>query len=765
MAQPLKHRRLKREPAVPRKAAGSIRTLTGRRLWCFRLGALGLPFVLLVLLELGLRLFGYGYPTAFFSEWTARDGRKYLCNSDTFSSRFFPPGLERWASPFVIPAEKPADVRRIFIFGESAAMGDPEPAYGASRYLEVLLRNRFPGQEFEIVNLGITAVNSHVILPIAKECSTQHGDIWIIYMGNNEMVGPFGAATIFGWRAPPLPIVRSYLAIQRTRVGQLLVAGLRRFNHRNRSQAWGGMRMFLQNQVAPTDSHKETVYRSFATNLRDITGAGLDSGAKVILSTVSVNLRDCPPFASFTNRQLSAEQLEQFQNYYAEGLQAEHGGNCNQALQNFAQAAGLDPHCADVQFHWADGLLALSNASARDHFQLACDNDALPFRADVRINGAIRTLGQTLGGDRLVLCDAEKELQQATSSGAAGDESFFEHVHFNFDGNYRLARAWAESVARLLSSAPTNNWSPQAECEQQLGLSDFNRAYVLQSVLRRLQQPPLSNQPNNPQRIRRIQAEENGTQARLQSAAAVVRARELFQSALARSPDDHYLHEGLANFLESIGDFAGAEAAYRRALELQPQDFYARLRLGCMLSRQGQFPEAISLLTQSVKMRPSQPDAWYELARAQTQSGNYAAALEDFDHADQLRPKDPDIQYYRLLCDGKRLAGSGRHTEAIAEYHAAIGLLPDNWEAHFELGGELDSLNRFDEATAQFATAAQLNPGYSRTHFNYGVLLAKQQRFAEAEREFEATIHLEPGYVTAKDYLAETRRRLNAAHP
>ena len=46
----------------------------------------------------------------------------------------------------------------------------------------------------------MTAINSHAILPIARECARRDGDLWIIYMGNNEMVGPFGAGTVFGSR-------------------------------------------------------------------------------------------------------------------------------------------------------------------------------------------------------------------------------------------------------------------------------------------------------------------------------------------------------------------------------------------------------------------------------------------------------------------------------------------------------------------------------------------------------------------------------------
>ena len=60
---------------------------------------------------------------------------------------------------------KPAGAFRIFVLGESAAMGDPEPAFGPARYLEMLLRDKYPDADFEIENVAFTAINSHVILP------------------------------------------------------------------------------------------------------------------------------------------------------------------------------------------------------------------------------------------------------------------------------------------------------------------------------------------------------------------------------------------------------------------------------------------------------------------------------------------------------------------------------------------------------------------------------------------------------------------------
>ena len=61
----------------------------------------------------------------------------------------------------------------------------------------------------------MTAINSHVILPIARECARRDGDLWIIYMGNNEMVGPFGAGTVFGFaRTGSMALVRAELALK-----------------------------------------------------------------------------------------------------------------------------------------------------------------------------------------------------------------------------------------------------------------------------------------------------------------------------------------------------------------------------------------------------------------------------------------------------------------------------------------------------------------------------------------------------------------------
>jgi hypothetical protein len=135
-----------------------------------------------------------------------------------------------------------ADTIRVFVFGESAAYGDPQPEFGLCRVLEALLDGRYPDKHFEVINTAMTAINSHVILPIARDCAAQNGDFWVIYMGNNEVVGPYGSGTVFGPQAANLALVRAGVAFKATRIGQALGNLVRHAQKRPLNQSeWGGM--------------------------------------------------------------------------------------------------------------------------------------------------------------------------------------------------------------------------------------------------------------------------------------------------------------------------------------------------------------------------------------------------------------------------------------------------------------------------------------------------------------------------------------------
>lgn len=734
-----------------------------RRRW-FAVVALLLPLALLGLIEAGLRIGGYGYDTDFFKVERDAEGQSWLINNDTFMFRFFPPQLARWPGAFRIAADKPPEVQRIFVFGESAAMGDPQPSVGPAHILEVLLRERFPQQKFEVINLGITAINSHVILPVARDVATRgQGDLWIIYMGNNEMVGPFGAATVFGERAAPLPWVRFNLALQGTRLGQLVLSARQPGGGDKTQSAWGGMEMFLQNQVPPADSRRETVYENFDRNLRDTVEAGLNSGAKVALCTMSVNLRDCPPFASARNAALSSADKARFDLHYAAGLRLQTNGAFAEAAANFAEAAQLDSTFAELQFRMAQCLLETGKArEAQEHFQRACNVDALPFRADDRINNSIRSVAQDTRDANLVLCDVDTAVATQSANGIAGDDAFFEHVHFNFDGNFRVARAWADQVAQLLpatsTSAGNTNWLSQADCERAIGLSDWNRRLVISSVMSRLQMPPLSAQFNNATRMQALQQQIVSLGER-QPTHALALARRDFAAALQHTPQNVGLLENLSQFCEVTGDFTNALAARREILKRLPHDTDSLVQAGRLLGKLGQLGEAEEKLRQATRQRPTLPGPWFELGVVLFTGAKYREALSCFERVHAQQPADVSTQIYLA----RTLSKLNRRAEAAHRYREVIARNPDHWQAHLELAEELVVANQAVEAIHEYQTAVQLNPRHPMMRINLGVLLARQNLLNEAIEQFESALKLEPTNAIATDYLRQVQARRGAA--
>ena len=117
----------------------------------------------------------------------------------------------------------------------------------------------------------MTAINSHVVLPIVRDSARYEPDAFVAYLGNNEVVGPYGPGTVFGQAAPSLPLLRSTLALGGSRTGQLFRRTIAATPLAQRKpQSWRGMEMFLDQRVAADDPRLEQAYRSFEANLGSI---------------------------------------------------------------------------------------------------------------------------------------------------------------------------------------------------------------------------------------------------------------------------------------------------------------------------------------------------------------------------------------------------------------------------------------------------------------------------------------------------------------
>lgn len=774
--------------------------MSRRRLWLLRiLSATLVPLVVLGGLEAGLRLFGFGHNTRFFVR--ARiSGQDYWVGNDRFAYRFFPPALARTPMPLRLAVKKPANTFRIFLFGESAAQGDPNPAFGAGRYLQTLLRERYPGTDFEVICTAMPAINSHAILPIARECAHANGDLWIIYMGNNEMIGPFGASTVFGTHVPGVVFVRAILAVRATRLGQLLdnlISKAEKWAGRSEvPKVWTGLEMFKDRPLRYDDPNRLRAYENFRKNLSDILRAGRAAGVPVILSTVASNLKDCPPFGSSHAATLPESQKLEWEALLRQGDTLETAGNYEEASRLFARAAALDSESAELQFRLAQCHLALTNAVlALREFESARDHDTLAFRADTRINQIITDAASTRAGEGVYLLDTVRMLEQHASGDIPGHGLFNDHVHFNFAGNYLLGRAFAEAAAKLLPElVPAHakvEWPSADVCDRRLAVTPWDRYAVWMQNFSRVSQPPFTDQLNSALRAKfYLSALDN---LRLQMTdAAREQGLALYKETLASAPDDYLLHDNFAEFLSNTSDLSGAVREERHVSELLPESPLPAFKTGVYLVRQGDISGAEQSFARALKLRRDYPPAWNELGviRANQQKTAEAAAcftrvlrfdpgfvdtyvnwgfmeqvernldqaFSRYKQAADLLPAGPPAYFYR----GVLAARNHQRDDALNYLNAAASMKPSFWQALYLLGMELASAGRMDEAEARLSQATIFRPDFPRGHLNYGAILAQRGKLDQALKEFEVAVRLDPADKIARTNLQRAQADLQA---
>lgn len=633
--------------------------------------AAGAPVAFLILLELTLRLAGFGHAADFF---VPADAHGVVCSNERFAWRFVPPALSRAPCPVRLAVKKPPGTTRIFVLGSSAAQGFPDPAFSVGRFLQVMLESVWT-QRIEVVNTAMTAMNSHVVRVVAEECARYEPDYFVVYCGNNEVIGPFGPGTVFQPFLESLALTRLRVLLSGTRAAQAM-GGLARKLRPAPALGWGGMAMFAAHQVPADDPRLETVYRHFRANLLAICRAAGGAGAKTLLCSVPVNLRDCPPFAP-TNR-LAGETAE--------------------------------------------------SLFAAGRFEEACDADGLRFRADRRIDATIRGLWTTVPG--AIPVDLAARLD--------GDDDFHEHVHLNLRGSWRAASALftamtggtppsfavcrdalaatafddlrlQEEVARLRSRPPFTMQSDHAgrQSRQQRTLEELRAALTPETLAqcRRTYEEALRLRPDDDwllvnfagfldrtgdtagavtawRRVVALRPQHRSSLASLalalgkggQTAEAVALLREVARAA----PELPAIRKSIGDLLLLTGDIEGAKAAYRKAIALHPAFADALANLAAIREREGPAgaEEAFTLMQRAAAVS-DQPTTHAVMARMLAQRGRAAEALPHFERAVAGLPGDIQVRGNMAAT----LMNLGRHAEARHQLEIILQREPGNRDA------------------------------------------------------------------------------------
>lgn len=693
-------------------SAKSKQSFSPRHRWLLRLMLLVLsPVLTLLILETSLRAMNLGVPRQLYlvGKWR---GEQLATENPHFTRKYFGSRLERapWVEAFPVP--KPKNEFRVFLLGESAALGDPIPRYGMARILEILLQEQMKDKRVRVINSAITAINSHAILEIAREVAGFEPDAIVIYAGNNEVVGPYGPGTVFTAIRNNLALIRMTTWLRGTRTGQLL-GHLANSFFPPAEKNWRGMEMFLDRQVERNDPSLEVTYNFFGRNLQAILNTFTRRNVPVVISSVAINLRDCAPLAS-----------------------PQPGDEAN---QNFLLARQWE---SMGDFEVAKGL-----------YREAMEYDTLRFRADTRINQIIHETSTKYNERGVIFVDGAKLIEENSANLIPGEQFFYDHVHLNFAGQYLLARQFATALTSHFS------WLSEDEVAQRLGWGPWSEYEAWQEMYTRRLLPPFTDQ------IDRDDTEERWAN-RLIDLSINNRASNLHKDEIEavrralsiRDGRDALLWRQLAQACIEVGYLPEAATAYSHAAHLLPHRLDISLSHAALLAAVGNRDEGLKVLHNAGRKEQKKEDLLILMARQLVTWGLISMAEPLFQRASLLNPNHPEA----LAGLGTSRAASGWPEEGIAMLRAALPKLNNDDMVAANLGIALYQSGEHQEGIRQMVAALRINPENTETLIALATMYREQKELEKARARMEEALILRPldvPLLVDAAGLAETQER------
>ena len=439
----------KPNPGSARKDAPPA-TLSARKRRIFTLLTLLLPLLVLLLVEGALRLAGLGgYPPTMRRVGKVAGGELIITDHEGAVSYFFAnkdrPGYnDQYA--FLDP--KPTNTFRVFLVGESAMKGYPQPRnLAASAFLQAMLQDAWPERHVEVINLGTTAVASYPVLGRMTEALDYEPDLIIIHTGHNEFFGTYGVASIGQAGAKPW-----MLSATRFLHSLALVQGLEKILSRKTD---GGNRTLMETMVgqayiAPEDGRRAAAANNLHHNLTAMLARCRARGVPVMVCTLPTNEGGLAPVGrppQNENPTTGTDAREQFKL----GKTALAAGDTNAALAHFIQARDLDP---------------------------------MPWRATSAAQDAVRRAARE---NNVPVCELEQAFRAASPGGVIGWELMDDHVHPTLRGQELMAETFVNTLthftgpAQLTPAARARIASPEAYARR-LGDNPYDRYGVAHSM-------------------------------------------------------------------------------------------------------------------------------------------------------------------------------------------------------------------------------------------------------------------------------------------
>ena len=459
------------KPAQPRPA------LTRRKKLFFGGVLLALPVGLLLAVEGILRLAGQGGYAPLLRKAGEVPGGSLVISDQAGAISYFFANQSRpgYTEQYNFLDPKPKGVFRIFLVGESAAKGYPQPRNLASTaFLQKMLADAWPGRKVEIINLGTTAVASFPVLGMMTEALEFEPDLIIIHTGHNEFFGAYGVNSISrgGTGITWLKLTRFVRSLA-------LVQFVSR--HLNSEESLKGKTlmeiMAAQSYTAPDDPLRQAAAGNLSANIGEMLARCQKRGVPAIVCTLPSNQRDLSPVGEDRVDNLTGENQNRFSTLLEEGAAFLTTDPQASALK-LAAAISLHPKHARAHFLNGRALYALGKTNeAQAEFVAARDLDSMPWRATSIQQNAIRA---TAANHAAPVCEMEGFFRTNSPGGSIGWELMDDHVHPTLRGQALMAEALVATLrqtpgAANLSATQLARIRPWEKYAEELGDNPLDR--------------------------------------------------------------------------------------------------------------------------------------------------------------------------------------------------------------------------------------------------------------------------------------------------
>ena len=434
------------------------------KLFWFKMIAILLPVIVLLLLEVVLRAFNYGTNYDLFIE--AADQEDQVVMNPMVSEKYFTRTENATIGFFEnFPTDKNVNTIRIFVLGASTAVGFPYYHNGSfHRMLKWKLQQFYPDTNLELINLSLTAINSYTLQDFARQLIPYHPDAVIIYAGHNEYYGALGVGATSRLGSWP-SLVRLTIRAREWKVIQLgfdIYHSMVNFWTPKQDLKENLMKRMVSAEKIPlgSDIFQDGIDQ-FESNFNKMLSLFAEYKIPVVLGDLISNEKDQSPLVadtapgvdsiSFYSRLFQVNQL----------LNEE---NAEQAFTQLQELLKIDSTNAEVHYLLGTASLQSQNfEQAKISFQNAKEFDLLRFRAPEEINQLIDKYTQK---PIVVKAEVQKKFREASDHGIIGQSLVLEHLHPNLNGYRIMAEAYFEALNSTsifdehLTSAATDdfNW-------------------------------------------------------------------------------------------------------------------------------------------------------------------------------------------------------------------------------------------------------------------------------------------------------------------